>query len=723
MGLYDLFPQPRQLTIADQSLNLAGRTVVLNAPPNLPTLGQRAVALAQATLSAQPKASVSPYVITVQLRPDEPIGPNETPAAEAYKLTLNADGGQLVAASAAGLFAGCQTLRQLWQGEPATVPALQIVDWPDFRYRGLYVESKWGPDLMTLDDWKALIDYMATLKFNSLGIGVYGCWVVQYGGQTTEFMLLPFPDHPALQTPKTLRYYSAAAQQWQTLDYLPRMVTEDFFGEVVAYAKQNNITVRPHFNAPGHNTLIPRAYPEVSAQYEDGSPIGYGFCLSNPRSYELLFALYDSVIERYLRPHGIDWFHIGLDEVTGYMGIDPQRLFEVTDPWCRCPQCRGKDHGRQLQEYAVKVCAHLKAQGINHITLWNDALDSLGALNGEFTEMLQAAGVRENVAVQWWRYNEPTLVPRPELGLRAWVTPMAGYWSNLFTQSYTANIYPMLLHGHRAGAEGADAYCIYDPAFDRNYACLAQYAWNQSGEDLYQFKSRYARARLGRWLDPALAAEAFAKYDQVFDLMAWTSSVMDSLLYYWHTYPNARRRGRYPFHVLTDLLDEHIRTRGALNSAAAHARAARTLFAQANQQANDPLLEQYRAECDKYIGVWETYALLLRAIDQYRQATGAQTGQSLQQAVTLVQQARERFVVVLRDLERVKAAYLRPQILRDLSIFLVYIEQLQNELAGLAQALTAQQLTSLPPFEALTVNQTDLDPFVSTSLVEGASQH
>ena len=104
--------------------------------------------------------------------------------------------------------------------------------------------------------------------------------------------------------------------------------------------------------------------------------------------------------------------------------------------------------------------------------------------------MLEAAGLRENVVVQWWRYREPTLVPRPDLGLRAWVTPMAGYWSNFFTQSYTSNIYSMLLHGYRAGAEGADAYCIYDPAFDRNYTCWLNFAWNQSAsEDLYNSRA------------------------------------------------------------------------------------------------------------------------------------------------------------------------------------------------------------------------------------------
>ncbi len=363
---------------------------------------------------------------------------------------------------------------------------------------------------------------------------------------------------------------------WKTLDYLPTMFTEDFFGQVVAYAKANNITVRPHFNTPGHNTLIPRAYPDVSAQTEEGVPIGYGFCFSNPRTYEVLFALYDSIIERYLRPQSIDRFHIGLDEVTGYMGIDPAKPFDVLEPWCHCPQCRERSHAQQLQEYAVRVCSHLKQQGINHITLWNDGLDRLGALNAEFVQMLDAADLRENVVVQWWRYREPTLVPRREIGLRAWVTPMAGYWSNFFTQSYTSNIYSMLLHGHRAGAEGADAYCIYDPAFDRNYTCLAQYAWNQTtSEDLYRFKSRYAQSKLGKLLDPALATEAFEKYDQAFDNMAWTGGVLNSLLYYWHSYPAARQRGRYPFSILVDLAGEPMRLRSALDQVAMNAKTAR----------------------------------------------------------------------------------------------------------------------------------------------------
>lgn len=713
MALQDLFPTPQQITRFEATLALTGHAVVFTTPVDLPPLAQRALALVQAP---QPQATAV-YPITVQINPADPAWDAATYQEEAYRLELTASGGNLTAASSAGIFAGCQTLRQLLHGQPATLPALQIIDWPDLRYRGLYVESKWGPDLMTLADWRDLIDYMASLKLNSLGIGVYGCWVVQYGGQTTEFMLLPFPDQPELTTPKTLRYYTPSTQSWQTLTYLPRMATEDFFGEVVAYGKANNVIVRPHFNAPGHNTLIPRAYPEVSAQDADGTPLGYGFCLTNPRTYELLFALYDSVVERYLRPHAIDWFHIGLDEVTGYMGIDPNKPFEMLEPWCHCPTCREQTNAYLLQSYTVRVCAHLKEQGINHITLWNDGLDRLGGLNETFGQMLDAAGLRANVVVQWWRYQEPTLIPRPELGLRAWVTPMAGYWSNLFTQSYTSNIYPMLLHGHRVGAEGADAYCIYDPAFDRNYVCLAQYAWNQrTSEDLYQFKSRYAQAKLGAWLDPALAAEAFAKYDQAFDGMAWTETVLASLLYYWHTYPAARQRGRYPYSVIADLMDEHLRLRGAYGRLVAHAKAARDLFAQANHAAHDPLLENYRAECDKVIGVWALFSSLVQAGQAYQKAAGptnAQTTAQLAALAPLVDRARAQLITVLADLEAVKVPYLQPQILRDLSIVLAYIDTLQAELVTLSGAVQAGQVTTLPPFAELATNRGDLDPWVS----------
>ncbi len=516
---------------------------------------------------------------------------------EAYAIVAKGDGIALLGSDPPGTFYAAQTLRQMVREEQGRVvlEGASITDWPDFRYRGLYIESKWGPDLMGLQDWRDLIDYLAGLKFNSLGIGIYCCWCVQYEGKRTEFLMVPFPDHPELQTPKTIQYYSAKDGEWRALSYLPPMFEEDFFGEVVAYAKSRNITVRPHFNGPGHTTLIPTTHPEVAAKSAAGNPEPYGYCLSNPQTYELLFELWDSVIDRYLTPNGVDWFHMGLDEIWVSVGVDEDDPERAVDPWCKCADCRQSSPNELLTEYVIKATQHLASKGMNNITIWNDHLAHYGLLNDELVAKLEQAGVRDKVILQWWRYDEPVLEIPSDLGLRAWTTPMPGYYFWLFTQSYTSNIYPHLALGYRAGAEGTDAYCVFDPAYDRNYTCLAEYAWNQtSSGDLYQFKSRYARKVMGT--SGFDAVEPFEKWDQVYDSMPLVGSTLDILLPYWHTYSRAREV--YPRNVVRALLDDQLRSMRTYHRARTHLRRARDFFAARRDGAPDPgLIDEYLFEC------------------------------------------------------------------------------------------------------------------------------
>lgn len=709
MALVDLFPYPKQVEEVGQVISLTGRPLAIAAEIVSP-LVQAGIDLVLAAWNAEsePQAATnqqSGYPLSIGMGSAATPTPSGS-GPEAYRLELLVAGGRLSAGTAEGLFLGCQTICQLLAGSDGSLPALRIVDWPDLAYRGLYVESKWGPDLMDLDDWRELIDYMATIKLNSLGIGIYGCWVVQYGGKRTEFLMVPFPEYPQLAAPKTLRYFSPADDDWVTQTYLPTMVEQDLFGKIVAYAKSRHVTVRPHFNSPGHNTLLPRAFPEVAARDVQGQPKEYGFCLSNPRTYELMFELYDSVIDRYLTPHGIDWFHIGLDEVSPYQGIDEADPTKSVDPWCQCVDCHDRPHGQQLQEYALTVCAHLRRKGINHITMWNDALDWIGALNDEFGAMLHEAGLSDHVVVQWWRYHTPVLLPRPRIGVRAWSTAMGGYWSNLTLQSLSTNIYDMITNGARAGAEGADVYCIYDRVNDRNYRCLAQFAWNtETGEDLYQFKSRYARSVIGGRLDGRRAIEAFSNLDQAFDGMSWTNHVLGSLLYYWHTYPAARARGTYPRNVIASLREDHLRLNQALAGAASHARAARDLLTEATATAPSTLLDEYAVECDKLSGVYTALAAICRAANQFDSASGdaAKSGSSNDD----LRLAQSELTRVMAGLQQVKAPFLRPQILRDLSILLLYVERLTEEMA------TARLGTK---FEDLEVNQQSLDRYVSTEI-------
>jgi len=613
-------------------------------------------------------------------------------SSDAHALIVGENGIALQGRTAQGTFYAAQTLTQLLDTEDTgdTVCGyVQVVDWPDYQHRGLYIESKWGPDLMELQDWKDLIDYMAGLKFNSLGIGVYCCWGVQYDGKRTEFLMVPFPEHPELQTPKTIQYYSPASGEWKGLNYLPRMFTEDFFGEVIEYGKSRAVTVRPHFNGPGHTTLIPCTHPEIAAKDASGTPRPYGYCLSSPQTYELLFELWDSIIDRYLAPNGIDWFHMGLDEIWTARGVDQKDPERRVSPWCECPDCQEHTSNELLVNYVVKATQHLAEKGINNICIWNDHLARHGILTEDFVRRLEEAGVRDKVVLQWWRYDEPVLEITPGLGLRAWTTPMPGYYFWLFTQSYTSNIYPHLHLAHRAGAEGADAYCVFDPAFDRNYTCLAEYAWNQTSTgDLYQFKSRYAQKVTGR--SGFDAAEPFEKWDQVYDSMPLVGSTLDILLYYWHTYSSARNE--YPANVVKALANDQMRSRVTYRKARTHLSRAQVLFAACRNTAPNPeLIDEYVFECERLIAVVDVYDIILKGIDETQMALAdpASAGkQGLENAAVTFSEAVDRLDTMMAQAEAVKKPYLLPQLLRDLSQLRAYANELN---AAASEAASSQQ--------------------------------
>ena len=131
---------------------------------------------------------------------------------QSYCLELRPEAIVLQAEHSAGFRCGFATLVQVLEilRGGFSVPAVRILDWPRTAYRGIFMEDKWGPDLMELSDWKDVVDYLGALKMNVLGVGIYGCWCVQYDGQVTEFLMTPLPYYPQLKTEKTIRWYSPA---------------------------------------------------------------------------------------------------------------------------------------------------------------------------------------------------------------------------------------------------------------------------------------------------------------------------------------------------------------------------------------------------------------------------------------------------------------------------------------------------------------------------------
>ncbi|HIE52245.1 MAG TPA: hypothetical protein EYP85_10840 [Armatimonadetes bacterium] len=699
---YELFPQPQEVTLAEgvYRVSPASRVVLTAEAPLLEEAAQEWARQVEKLAGFRPplvRGEPQPGDLVLHLEP--------TDRPEQYHLDTRGETIE-IAGEAAGVFYGVQTLKQWLHREDGQIvlPRGEIRDWPALRYRGIYLESKWGMDLMSLADWQDLIDRLTTLKFNLLGVGVYGCWCVQYNGQVTEFLTVPFVGYPELQTPKTIRYYSPAQGREVEITYLPRLFEEDFFGEVVAYGHRKNLIVRPHFNSLGHNTLIPRLYPEVSAVDKQGQPTGYGFCLSNPRTYELLFALYDQLIDRYLTPQGVDFFHLGMDEVYPIYGADPRDPRRRVSPWCQCPQCRQKSPEEHVVAHLLKICSHLAAKGIRKISTWNDQLTRhMDLLNQSLVERMREAGVADKVVLQWWHYGlQPPKTIRPELGLENWVTPMHGYFFWWPYQSYVENIFLMEGLAQAQGATGTESYGSDDPAFHRNLCALSEWSWNtpEATGGIAAFHRKYARALAP--LSPEEAQAAFLALDEL-AAPGELQGFVRKLFPYAYTYPrpNLPYPRHYPGEVLQSLQANAEEAQQKLQTCSRQALRARMLFtALAENPAHDQeRLRQYAVEARRIEAVVHVFEQLLEVLTTYRQATEA-AALSPARALAPLTAAKQRLEAVqqeyepmMAEFEAAKPAYLHPQALRELTTLRDRLQELQ---AAVQEQIQCVQRGELP---------------------------
>jgi hypothetical protein len=638
----------------------------------------------------------------------------ETDNPEGYILEVN-DGKIILAGNAPpGTFYASETFKQIMQVKKGEIvlPKIAIKDWPDFKYRGLYIESKWGPDLMTLNDWKELIDFMASLKLNFLDIGVYGCWVIQYENQITEFLLVPLKNHPKLKTPKTISYYSPKRGGWVKLSYLPKMFEEDFLSEIIAYGKKRNVIVRTAFNSLGHNTLIPREYPEISALDEDGNPTNYGFCLTNPDTLKVMFSIYDEIIDRYLKPNDIPFFHIQLDEVYAVRGIDPKNPKKSVDPWCKCIKCVKESREDLFLNYVIEIIRHLSLKGINKICLWNDQITRMNMLE-KFAERLKEESLIDKVVIEWWYYgvDEKYLETSrfdfgyfgSKIGLTRWVVPMGGYYFWWMYQSLLKNIYLMLKKGFEMGAEGALAYSTFDYSFCKNYFCLAEFSWNQSGRGLDYFDEKYAKFIFKDEYERAF--RALRALEEISSVGSEAYSFLSSLFHYPYTYVHPEKD--YPRLYPQEVIENLKRKVNAIEDLRKYHEIARTALEtfqliDETKVGSPRILDHYKVESERYKSTIEVFMNILEAIEKYGVARKIYA-QNREEAIGVINDAISNIEVAIRlqkilmlNIEKTKAAYLIPQTLRELSFMLTFLLNLKDELLEIKEKCVAGEIYELP---------------------------
>lgn len=639
--------------------------------------------------------------VTVQLGLAQP--PADLPnAAQGYEIRADAQMVSLRGYGPLGLFYAVQTFCQIVrvQQNDVVVPAVRIQDWPDMATRGHFVESRYGSNLMTLADWQAVVDNMAEMKMNHLIVSVYGCWCVQYDGRVSEYLYVPFKQYEKLQTPVVTRYYSAENEAWVEGEQLPPMFEQDFFGDLVAYGKARAVTVLPLFNSFGHNTLIPAQYPEVSAKDKDGEPTLTGFCTANPQTYEMLFAMYDHIVDNYLLPNGVDSFHIGLDEVGDGIAQNSQDIKRVRSPWCQCEKCAGHDRSDLFIRHAIRLMLHLKEKGMKHIYMYSDMLIPHGTYSTkDYSAKMQMAILENNLekeaVIDWWTYSDEKdklmfQSTRPEQGLRRTVKPWNGYYHWTVLSHPLRNIYLLAEIGYKEQVEGMLSYSAWDLSFDRNNAAQASFAWNFQGSgDLDAFRKAYVENRFSDGADNAFqafdllekaASSQNGKQADGTPLINRLSLLQHEVSYYFYSYVRADRPYPrcYPGEALEKLATNKATYRSLINELAALSEKARDLFMDLSRQTgkNRGLAARYAYEADHYLCLCEDFLALLTMLDESQKLATEARDAAIGKIHDLAACRRSARLALMYQLEKTKEAYLLPSHMRNHSIMLMYFTDL-----------------------------------------------
>ena len=239
--------------------------------------------------------------------------------AEGYKLSSSASGVTVRGATAAGLFYGAQTLRQLLPpdmerggvaatGGRAEVPAMEITDRPRFAWRGALLDV--GRHFVAAADVKKFLDEMALHKLN-----VFHWHLTEDQGWRIEIK-----KYPKLTEVGAWRTSSPVSGGNKVDDGVPHggFYTQDQVREIVAFAASRYIRVVPEIELPGHSSAAIASYPQLgnddSPGYAPKVQIKWGIFpylyAPKPETFQFI----DDVMTEVLALFPGEFVHIGGDE-------------------------------------------------------------------------------------------------------------------------------------------------------------------------------------------------------------------------------------------------------------------------------------------------------------------------------------------------------------------------------------------------------------------------
>lgn len=304
-------------------------------------------------------------------------------SAEGYVLTIIPKKIIIRARTAAGLFYGVQSIRQLMpagveaqkvtKGFVLSVPACEIKDSPRFPYRGMHLDVSrhfFSPEMV-----KRYIDMIALHKMN-----IFHWHLTDDQGWRIEIKKYPKLTEVGGFRKETLVGHGGKTPfKYDGVRY-GGFYTQDEVRDIIAYAKSRFVTIIPEIEMPGHALAALAAYPGLSCTggpfetYTRWGVVSDVFCAGKDETFNFLEDVLSEVIDLFPGKY----IHIGGDEC-------PKAR------WQKCAACqkRMKDEGlkdeKELQSYFIRRIEKYLVSRNRKLIGWDEILE--GGLAPEATVM------------------------------------------------------------------------------------------------------------------------------------------------------------------------------------------------------------------------------------------------------------------------------------------------------------------------------------------------
>jgi len=448
---FKLIPMPREIHAAEDVALPHGVRVICGTPCSAED--QFAANDLAMTLQERgiPGAAATGVPITlVRLSAHSEAKFTDEMKAEGYVISAGAGGLTVIGDSAAGVFYGAQTVKQLIEGDgaKAVLHEANVRDWPAMKYRGLDDDLSRGP-VTTLEFQKHLIRTLAAYKVN-----LYS----PYFERTQQYASNPLMAPPG------------------------GSVTAEEARELVEYARPYHIDVVPEQEAFGHlhHNLAWEQYQTLAE-----TPHGAVLAPGQPGSIALIKQMFTELAALYPGP----FLHIGADETVD-LGLG---------------QTKADVDARGLApvylDFLQRIVTELKPLN-RRFLFWGDIAQDSPDLLKDLPQSFKDS----TIAIAWVYSPEAHgydkfLTPFTNAGMETWVAPSVNNFRKVYpNNNYAlANIQRFTADGQRLGSTGQLNTIWNDDGeglFNQDwYGILfgAAAAWQKGESSIPDFQNSYAQ--------------------------------------------------------------------------------------------------------------------------------------------------------------------------------------------------------------------------------------